>query len=69
MKKLFVIKNIKTKKYYTGEDTDYPCTAKDIARAEIFDEKWVKEEYEFLGGTLRKNEKFVEIEIKEKKSK
>lgn len=68
-KKLFVIKNMKTGKYYTGQNLCGPCTSKNIETAQHFDEAWVKRTLREQGDDygLPKNEKFVEIEIREKK--
>lgn len=67
MTKIYVIKNLVTGKYYTGTTYGGKCSAKYLINAEIFDRNW---ETEVNGKptliTLGKNEKFVEIEIKEK---
>lgn len=67
MRKLYVVKNIVTQKYYSGRHYGDSCRTKNIQNAETFDEYWVKKcrtkPSEF---PLGKNERFVEIEIKEK---
>jgi len=67
-KKLYVIKNKVTGKYFGNNTFAGKCTYKHIEDAEMFDEKWLKEYYEDgLESTLGKNEQFIEIEIREKK--
>ncbi len=67
-KKLYVIKNIKTKKYFSGQSAfDGPCTSRNLENAEIFDDFWVKNcNSRPDENNLKRNEKFVEIEIREK---
>jgi hypothetical protein len=66
--KIYVIKNTKTKRYFVGYNSKSTrsLTSKNLANAEIFNEDWVKS-WEDANETISKYEKFVEVEIKEKK--
>jgi hypothetical protein len=71
MKKLYVIKNIKTNRYYSGYSIY--CSAKDISNAKVYTEKWIKNNERWIKKTLKnskgilsENEKFIEVEIREK---
>lgn len=68
MKKLFVIKNVKTKKYYNGDLRSNHCQVTDINKAEIYDNESIKSDAIF-GSFLIEDEQFVEVQIKEKNSK
>lgn len=66
-KKLFVIKNTKTGMYFSGNSVDDRCRAKNLVNAEFFNERRVGKEFLVNYAGLYPNEKFVEVEIREKK--